>query len=364
MLLATAALAEFAARRLYTRLAPESGRKAVASLLGNEPGQRSGYFLQHPYMFYTYRPGYAAFGYVQFNSHGHRGPERPVQKPAGVFRVLTIGGSTTASFPYVHDPADTWPSQLERILTEKTGAKVEVVNAGLNSGTSAEWLAHYNYRNRYFGADAVVLHVGLNDSMALHFPDYNPEYTHYTSGWRNASLTPRPLEQKLLRSAIVKVLYAHWLSAVSLDAAMGRESVTTMTPAQSLANVQVNEPVGFRRNLDLLIRTISADGAVPVLFTVVHAPEARMRKDKEFGRYTESMVLGYRKNRVVIGELARQHRLKLIDIPEGAIPVADFIDFCHVNEKGELIKADAVAQVLIPQVQAWQRGAPATPPKR
>ena len=147
-LFALLALAEFAARRLYTRIAPVSGRRAVASLLGGDEGKRTGYFVQHPYLYYAYRPGFEAFGQVQFNSHGHRGPERPVAKPPGVFRVLALGGSTTVSFPYVTNPASAWPARLERLLLERTGAKVEVIYGGLHAATSAELLAHYSYRNR------------------------------------------------------------------------------------------------------------------------------------------------------------------------------------------------------------------------
>jgi lysophospholipase L1-like esterase len=360
LLLAVLALAEVAARRLYPRIAPAAGRRAVASLLGADDAKRTGYFVQHPYLYYAYRPGFESFGKVQFNSHGHRGPERPVAKPPGVFRVLALGGSTTVSFPYVTDPASAWPAQLERRLAEKTGAPVEVINGGLHAATSAELLAHYSYRNRYFQPDVVILHVGGNDGLALHFPNYDPEYTHYTHGWRNTSLTPRPLEQTLLRSALVRTLYAHWLNTVSLEATVGRDTILSLTPEECLENVRATEPAGFRRNVELLVRNAAADGATPVLFPFVHAPEERMKKDRMFGAYTASMLLSYEKDYAVLRELARRDGLPLVELPEGTIPAADFKDFCHLNEDGERVKAAFVAEALVPLVRAWQQRAAGT----
>ncbi len=359
LLLCLLGLAEFAARRLYTRIAPAAGRRAVASLRGADASTRTGYFVQHPYLYYAYRPGFEALGMVQFNSHGHRGPERPVAKPPGVFRVLALGGSTTVSFPYVPNPGSAWPAQLERLLAEKTGARVEVINGGLHAATSAELLAHYSYRNRYFDPDLVILHVGGNDGLALHFPGYDPEYTHYTHGWRNTSLTPRPLERTLLRSALVRTLYAHWLDTLSLEATVGRETILSLTPEECLENVKAAEPTGFRRNLELLVREAAADGATTVLFPFVHAPEERMKKDRMFGAYSASLLLSYEKDYAVLRELARRDGLPYLELPAGTIPAADFKDFCHLNEEGEKLKAAFVAEALVPQVRAWQQRAAA-----
>jgi lysophospholipase L1-like esterase len=357
-LLCLLALAEFAARRLYPRIAPAAGRRAVASLRGGDESRRTGYFLQHPYLYYAYRPGFETFGRVQFNSHGHRGPERPVAKPPGVFRILALGGSTTVSFPYVPDPASAWPAQLERLLAETTGARVEVINGGLHAATTAELLAHYTFRNRYFDPDVVILHVGGNDGLALHFPNYDPEYTHYTHGWRNTSLTPRPLERTLLRSALVRTLYAHWLNTVSLEATVGRDSILSLTPEECLENVRAAEPTGFARNVELLVREARADGATTLLFPFVHAPEERMRQDRMFGAYTASLLLSYEKDYAVLREIARREGLPIAEMPAGTIPAADFKDFCHLDEDGEKAKARFVADALVPLVRAWQqRGA-------
>ena len=48
---------EAVAMKLYPRL-PESGRAAAESLMGKDDSSRTGSYLQHPYMYYVYRPGY------------------------------------------------------------------------------------------------------------------------------------------------------------------------------------------------------------------------------------------------------------------------------------------------------------------
>lgn len=351
--LATLLAAEKIAGLLYERITPASGRRAVAALLGGNDA--TGYFVQHPYLFYAYRPGYSAFGFTQFNANGYRGREIPRAKNPDVLRILAVGGSTTVGFPYIPNPEEAWPAQVERLLTERTGARVEVINAGLHAATSAEHLAHYVFRDRYFKPDIVVLHVGGNDGLGLHFPGYNPEYTNFIRGWRTTPLAPRPWERALLRSNLARVAYAHWLREVSLEATIGREVLASVSPADALRNVQAAEPEGFRRNLDLLTRTIAADGAVPVLFPFVHAPLERLRADRTYGGYADSMLLCFQKDRRVVDDLAQAYNLDLVDLPEGSIAPGSFKDFCHVDLAGERIKAQRVAESLTPLVLRWQK---------
>src|SRR5690606_14357674 len=77
-------------------------------------------------------------------------------------------------------PADTWVARLEAKLQAQTGRSVQVINAGLNYGTSVEALAGYVFRHRFLKPDLVIYHGGGNDVMPLFFDGYNPEYTHFS----------------------------------------------------------------------------------------------------------------------------------------------------------------------------------------
>jgi lysophospholipase L1-like esterase len=347
-------LADRAAKRLYSRFAPPAGQRAVDALLEDPTFAMSGFFVAHPYLFYAFKPGLKHHGITQFNSRGHRGPEVEDSPPRGVVRILCIGGSTTASFPYVKRPEDAWPGQLEHMLEERTGLDIEVINAGLNAANSSEMLAHYVFRNRYLSAHFAVLHVGGNDGNALFFPDYNPEYTHFTKGWQPAGVAPRPGERMWIRSHLVRWLYAIWLKDASLESRLGRAGVTELKPEEALRHVRQNEPEGFRRNLDLLLRNLRADGTEPFLFPFVWAPEKSFRRDPIYGPYYDAFLLGFQKNRRVMEDLAARHGVRIIALEESEIPPATFKDWCHLNRDGETIKARRVADAIEADVRTLQ----------
>jgi hypothetical protein len=79
-----------------------------------EPGTRS-----------TYGDGRT----VTVDSFGFRGPERAARKPAGVFRIIALGGSNT----YGASVADgeTYPALLEKELNRAGGRRYEVWNGGV-----------------------------------------------------------------------------------------------------------------------------------------------------------------------------------------------------------------------------------------
>jgi len=96
------------------------------------------------------------------NSEGYRGPERPAARPAGVLRILCMGGSTT----WGHNLRDgeTWPHLLEQRLVKDLGPPVEVWNGGVQ-GWGFEHIAASLESGRLarLQPDVVVLYEGWND---------------------------------------------------------------------------------------------------------------------------------------------------------------------------------------------------------
>jgi lysophospholipase L1-like esterase len=111
---------------------------------------------------------------VTFNDFGFRSPRlRSVEKPAGVVRVFCVGGSTTIGL--VLDDRDAWPEQLQ-VLLERQYPHVEfdVVNAGVNAGTTRHDLNLISQRVLAFEPDVLVLMQGINDWCLPKEPDYSP----------------------------------------------------------------------------------------------------------------------------------------------------------------------------------------------
>ncbi len=273
LLVSTVAILEIGARTLYTQITPERGRVIVSLILGetrvaqptgiDEEGFAVSEVEPRPYTFYVNKPGAKAYGIVQHNELGHRGPKiSPAPRP-GTLRILAIGGSTTYGW-LLKDYQDAWPHQLEVLHSARLQHPVKVISAGLPSGLSAEALISYALRDRFLGAQAVIIHMGGNDAGAAFYDDYQGDYSTYRS-MDSGDVSARPGERRLLRSFLARSFYAWWLRngrASSIRTFPDRP----LDPATALTNARNRDPVGYRRNLDLLLRTVIDEGALPILF--------------------------------------------------------------------------------------------------
>jgi hypothetical protein len=94
---------------------------------------------------------------VRISSQGLRDREYSIAKPAGVYRVLMLGDSTTLGWGV--NAADTAAKILERQL----GAGFEVINAGVGNYGTVQELTYYKTRGRLFHPDLVILQYFIND---------------------------------------------------------------------------------------------------------------------------------------------------------------------------------------------------------
>ncbi|HET7746310.1 MAG TPA: GDSL-type esterase/lipase family protein [Vicinamibacteria bacterium] len=345
------AVAEAVCRWQYDRIAPQAGRMAVQALLGGWPAATVR--QPHPYLLYVNTPSLARGGIQQHNALGFRGPEvSPTPKP-GVLRVLALGGSTTYGAAVDH-PSQSWPLQLEARLRQSLTRPVEVINGGLAGAMTPELLAHWVFRNRYLRPHVVVIHVGGNDAATILFRGYDPEYRHYRGGWHRVAWSRRPGEAALLRSAVARVAYAWWLDGPASSGGMfwHLRPFEDLSPQEAAEGVRTQEPEGFRRNLDLLLREIAADGARPILYPEPAAPpalwthgnitaEARFSQPW-YGSFLEAM----QKQLVIQRALAARHGIQCAEIPEGEIPLGAFVDHGHVDDYGEQVKAAFLARAV------------------
>lgn len=300
--------------------------------------------LPHPYMLYVNKPNLFGRGFRQTDERGYRIVKQlPHQPGERQRRVLVLGGSTTYSYPYVANPDDAWPSQLQK----KLGPRFEVINAGLGSATSAELLAGYAFRHRYLKPDIVIVHEGGNDVLAMMFEHYDPEYTHYRR--QGTRPVPGPIDHAILRWGgwPAKIFYAHnWntLATVFTPAPSSLELI----PAFDALTRATNAPItGFERNIDLLAQMIQADGAIPVLFGFVQAREALLSRNRPdlIGK-ERAFTIGLERNLSAMKRIAAARHVDYID-PDAFHRDDDwFLDNCHLNETGEAAKASFVAKAL------------------
>ena len=116
----------------------------------------------------TLRPGYEGVQQgveVRINSHGMRGPEIPLEKPEGTFRILVLGDSWT--FGVGTSQEETYPSRLENILRERyPGRGIDVLNAGVSGYETYNEAVWFRRIGKRFRPDLVV--VGFYPVNDLH----------------------------------------------------------------------------------------------------------------------------------------------------------------------------------------------------
>ena len=362
-------IADFLVGLFYNRVAPPLGQRNIMILLGEVDEEKALNERPHPYLLWENTPEFISeSGIRQTNNLGYRNKQDfEFTKDPKVFRILALGGSTTWGY-LLEDPEDTWPAQLENMLNDALLEnpefdKIEVINGGLNYGTSAELLLHYLFRDRYLDPDIVIIHAGGNDAKLLLFHDYNPDYSFFRPGWTADIHRLRTGEGFLIRhSNIAKLFYAFWLNdSVALPYINKQNKSFDLRPQYYVENAKANEPIGFERNLRLLIENIISDSAEPVLFPYVMVSDEQFdvlsAESAERVAFTrkirEGLVIALDKDYKVMGSLSSEYHVPLITLSPEEIPIEYFLDDAHLSKEGETIKARSVANQicqLVPEI--------------
>lgn len=347
----------------YLKVTSEKGRNAVDILIHGKQALSTGGFSEDgipiseieilPYYLYRNKPESKTYGIQQINKDGYRnGDKEFLTKKEGTIRILVIGGSTTYGW-LIKDYKQAWPAQLEHILNGQLEQDVEVINAGLPGGTSAESLISFILRDKFLEPDLVIFHNGGNDAGTLIYDEYYPDYRYFKGVSGSPEL--RTFEYQMInKSNFIKLLYALWLKDMSLS----KIRATPIRPAilgDALMNVQKNEPIGFSRNMETLIQETIAIGAVPVIFPFHLAEEDIYSKIPEKMRYAEKLhpavSLGLSKNKKVLRGLSNKYSVPYHEMPQNQIEFEKFFDHCHMKPEGDRVKAEYIAQYLISIIQ-------------
>jgi len=114
-----------------------------------------------PYLRYELVPG-ANSGNISVNSGGFRGPEYPIAKPPGTFRILMLGDSETLSIMLTYP--ETLSSQLEALLNSNSPKRhYEVLNFGVEGYNTLQELELLKKKGLKYDPDLIILNYVLND---------------------------------------------------------------------------------------------------------------------------------------------------------------------------------------------------------
>ncbi len=349
MLVLVVGVVELASYIIYTSslLDGYNTGKYLVSTYAGQPSDDSPIIIEHPYALYLNRPSVVKEGDTIYNSLGYRNEEFSIEKPENEVRVLCLGGSTTNGFPYVWHREDTWCYLLQQKLANQwPGKQVRVINAGLHYASSAELLSGYLYRHHLLKADYVIINTGGNDIPPLMYPGYQPDYTHFRQP--GSGRLPRPMEATITHSYFVKCIYTVWLDKQPFVAQTDPYSIAELDNEVALQNVANNAPVGFEYNLQYLVTAIRADSALPLIVSFVQAKEENLSKNQPLLVGKErAQTLGLEKNIVVMQSVSKALQVPFLELTSGQFADSMFIDNCHLNEKGDSVKASLIHGFMI-----------------
>lgn len=289
---------------------------------------------------------------VRINSHGFRGKEWKVEKEPGVFRIVTLGASSTFGY---HDREDeTYPHYLEQYLREwlrenpRPGVtSVEVINLGIPHLLAGEILALYLAEARPLKPDAVTFYEGINDAASF----MNRPHEQGKKALRSIPLVA-PLYRELRARSIAVALFGHLINpAVS---SFDRQAVEAHLEGRSER---------FIGNLARLAEAVREDGAVFVPMTQMTQPEL-IPRDRIRGVTYEQEVSAVREKlekegSIDVSELYfHAHSVLMEDLRkwtrDGGIPLVDVIrvldprrdvllSWVHLTPEGNRMIARALA---------------------
>jgi len=281
------------------------------------------------------RPGFKQGG-IEINSLGFRGREFSVQKPAGTFRIVALGDSTT--FGYGKTTMSPYPAQLEAALNRQAGncgRQYEVINAGVEGYSAHHVLIRLEKEALPLTPDLLIIYVGWNDLFGVdperRLPTVDPQ------SWFN-----RLLRLSYLLKAATKVMFERVLPTQEV-----------VTP-QRVARYERFVPTTFLEDYRRIVGLARTHG-VPI--TLVTLPSLlgveEWEKSREilhyppFTRQPELLrILWERYNQEIRG-LAKDADVPLLDLADGIQKVKNgrtlFIDTLHFNTPGYR----AVAEVML-----------------
>jgi hypothetical protein len=282
-------------------------------------------------------------GLCTVNSAGYRGPEFEIPKPAGVFRIVALGGSST--FSSQTDDEQIWTKRLEEKLRARLGDSIEVVNAGVPGYSAFTSKIHYLYRIRALEPDALLVYHTWNDMKFFRRIEEG-------EGFLAPSFRPRPVRDFLRRFQIL------WRLRSLFDSSEGglpprEEGWLESEPAEAVAIPEGGRAHRWERgNYEDLGLLANSDGVLPVFVSQAGLLADGNLEDPEVRRrvYTEYQGFGYReilrqwKAIAAIQRAAAERHGGLFIDAYAAVPhrLENFRDHVHLTPVGN----EAVAEVI------------------
>ncbi|MBI1722492.1 MAG: hypothetical protein HYR48_01125 [Gemmatimonadetes bacterium] len=347
--------------RVLARTQPQFGRQMKQydplAILVDAHGELG--YRQKPNVRFRFSNGTFAMS----NALGFRGPEIRVPKPAGTFRVVLLGESTTHGWG-VGD-AQTIDAYLRHVLGQRhPGRPMEVVNLAFDGYDAYQIFERLRSDGMRLDPDVIIVNTGVNDVRNARFANLRDKDPR-TLIWEDDVARLREEQRRggpRLWTRIKHYSYLARMPGLLRDRRVRRTQVRTrreITPQPEAAD-------NFERNL-LRIAELARTKDIPLLFST--PPSVLNERPEAFDSAPRAYLLGspattqqYRdtlaaRMRAVVARLAAGGQ-RVVYVPH-ALPPAMFLDDAHLTPAGNRQMAIDFASAVARYVTGAPPGAQA-----
>lgn len=270
--------------------------------------------------------------HVSINDLGFRGPQVPLKKPQGEFRIAMIGDSFTWG-DYVDDE-ETLPAQLEAVLRTSCPS-VRVLNLGVG-GTTIDGQVAMLERAAVLAPDAIVLVGHDNDVLDMRAPTY---WTSLATNRARKSQFPASLIYAALRNTALWTVVRQANARLQAPAPMiPRTEGLSDGPPSDLDTLKVLYHQGLRAFAD----RVRASGT-PLLVTAYPSHIALRNPEKTPFAWFEDIVRADSLTYVSAREALLESKLSVDDLY--LLPLDG-----HASARGYRVVAEALARATLQSV--------------
>lgn len=270
----------------------------------------------HPYLAYANRPGFRKQASatdpvsIEHNSLGFNSAEVSWEKPAGTYRIVCLGGSST----YGIGPSSTWtnwPVKLgQELETRIAGRPFEVVNLGAQGYSTFESTVNLAFRGLDLRPDLVIVYHTINDMRCALYPGVTRDNTHWRAVW--PVQRKLPLEAALERSISYQVWRRYFTDWWAERQDLGSYVIVDFGKYAPDDYAQPSDPDlgfhSFRRNLVSIVALARAHGCEVLLTT----QGTRMGDFERFGS-SDLQKQGFERMTRILGEVANERGVPYCD---------------------------------------------------
>lgn len=293
----------------------------------------------HPFLQFTGRPSIPSAEKqpfekrTKFNNFGFRGDRDFIyEKPLNVFRIATIGGSTTAN---------EYPKLMEGFLNKNFTSslkQIEVLNFGMPFWTTAHSLVNFVLNVVDFQPDYAVIHHAWNDRKVRGPTSlYRGDYAHALKVFEPPS---SHVDRYLLR---VSVIYRYIRFQVGAPAWSFLGNSTLLLPPEPIDLINPDELKPYRRNMETMIDLGALQGITIVLTTMPHSIDPQKKwfsATKHIDQCNE-----------ILRDIAQKYGEKILFVDLDHLMTGRmeevFQDVAHVTSTGRAFKAHQIGNAIL-----------------